>query len=90
MRGNSDIHYRGFTYYIIKEEGREVVRECLSLVKKKMKIFIRMIVAGGVKSRAKIDYLTNGQSLNFKSLLMNSSMKLILALPLLVWMVKRY
>ena len=47
-----------------------------------------MITAGRVKISAKTDYVI--QSLIFKSLLMNSSMKIILALAFLVWMVKRY
>ena len=49
-----------------------------------------MITAGGVKIREKIDYLIYKQSRIFKSFLMNSSMKFILALIFLVLMVKRY
>ena len=89
MRGNSDMHYGVFTCYINKEEGREVVHECSPLFKKRWKYPQEWLTAGGVKTRAKIDYLINEQSVIFKSLLMNSSMKFILALPFLVWMVKR-
>ena len=72
------------------EEKRGVVHECLSLVEKEDEnIYKDHYSRMGVKIRAKIDYVINEQSLIFKSLLMNSSMKFILRLPFLVWMVKK-
>ena len=89
MRGNSDMHYGPFTHYIINEEERELVHECLSLVEKKENIY-KNDYSRGIKIRANIGYLIYEQFRVFKPLLMNSSMKLILALSSLVWVVKRY
>ena len=67
-----------------------MVDECLSLVEKEDEnIYKDDYSRTGVKIRAKIDYVINEQSLIFKSLLMTSSMKFILTLPFLVWMVKK-
>ena len=91
MRGNPDMHYGAFTSYVIEEEGGKWFTNAYPwLKKKKKKILMGMITAGGVKIREKIDYLIYKQSRIFKSFLMNSSMKFMLALIFLVLMVKRY
>ena len=77
MRGNSDMLYGPFPHYIINEEERELVHECLSLVEKKENIY-KNDYSRGIKIRANIGYLIYEQSRVFKPLLMNSSMKLIL------------
>ena len=89
MRGNPDMHYGAFTSYVIEEEGGKWFTNAYPWLKKKENIY-KNDYSRGIKIRANIGYLIYEQFRVFKPLLMNSSMKLILALSSLVWVVKRY